>query len=55
VPKREEHNSDLYFLHQLYDVIKTIYPQHLEEFKKRCADNNMKGFIESYEEYLLKQ
>lgn len=53
--KNKNDYSDLYFLHQLYEVVKHLCPQHLDEFKKRCADNNMKNAIESYEEFKAKQ
>lgn len=55
VPRRDEHDSDLYFLHQLYDVVETIYPQHIAEFIERCKKNNMGGYIESYLEFKTKQ
>ncbi len=47
--------SDLYFLHQLYEVVKFKCPQYLDEFKERCFKNNMKAYIESYEKYLNEQ
>src|SRR5690348_1840140 len=47
VPKTDG-DSDLYFLHQLYDVVKYKCPDFLNEFKERCAKNNMKAYIDSY-------
>lgn len=47
------HNSDLYFLHQLYDVIEFLHPQHIDEFVERCDKNNMGNQIKSYLEFKL--
>lgn len=48
-----EHYSDLYFLHQLYDLIEFLCPQHTNEFILRCNKNNMGNQIKSYLEFKL--
>lgn len=48
-----DHNSNLYFLHDLYEDIKaTLGNSGLQTFRELCFSKNLKRAIESYENYL---
>jgi hypothetical protein len=46
-PKVDD-DYDLFFLHEIYEVIKKHYPKSLNEFVERCEKVLMGGFIKSY-------
>lgn len=39
------HHIDLFFLHEMYDLIKKIYPDCLDEFTKICKESGMSVYL----------
>lgn len=49
----DENWNTLYFLHELYEYIRSAGDQYIEEFKNRCKECNLTPYIKSYEDFLL--
>lgn len=45
-PKSDEGHYDLFFLHEMYNCIKEVYPDCLNEFLQLCHDAKMSVYLE---------
>lgn len=48
IPKSNSEHRELFFLHEMYECIKTEYPNSLNEFVEKCKAVKMGSYIESY-------
>jgi hypothetical protein len=48
IPKIDDAVVDLFFLHEMYECIKTHYPHCLDEFTAICNRANMGPYIDDY-------
>lgn len=46
IPKREhKYHGELFFLHELYDLILTVIPNSIDEFINRCKEHKMNYYL----------
>lgn len=48
IPNIDSPYFDLFFIHEMYECIKTCYPQCLDEFVSKCKELNMGSYIDQY-------
>lgn len=47
-PKNDAPHCDLFFLHEMYEVIEKYYPAVLDEFVTKCRTLKMGSYIDDY-------